>query len=96
MRAEWDDDKAATNLRKHQLSFELAAEVFDDDLHRSDEDKFAIGERRFMTMGLVRGVGLVVVIHTLVNEGTENEFVRIISARRAERHERREYEDGQG
>lgn len=94
MRTEWNDDKAATNLRKHKLSFEKTAEVFDDALHISVEDAFAVGERRFLTTGLVRGVGLVVVVHTIENEGTDDEFVRIISARRAERHERKAYENG--
>lgn len=91
---EWDDDKAATNLVKHGLSFELASEVFADDLHVTDEDVFAVGERRFVTKGLVRRVGLVIVVHTIENENTPDEFVRIVSARRAERHERRGYEDG--
>jgi uncharacterized DUF497 family protein len=94
VRVEWDDEKAATNRRKHKLSFEKAAEVFDDELHVSVDDKFSNYERRFITIGLVSDVGLVVVVHTMENEGTEDEYVRIISARRAERHERKAYENG--
>ena len=94
MRTVWNDGKARTNLVKHRLSFELAAEVFDDDLSLTTEDPFAVGERRFITMGLVRGVGLVVVVHTIENENTVNEYARIISARRAERYERKAFEDG--
>ena len=94
MRAEWDDNKAASNLRKHGISFETASAVFDDDLHSSIDDLFAVGERRFKTTGLVRAIGLIVVVHTMENEGTADEFVRIISARRAEPHERRAYENG--
>lgn len=94
MRAQWDDRKAASNLAKHRLSFELASEVFDDEFHVMNEDPFAVGERRFLTTGLVPGVGLVIVVHTLENENTPDEFVRIISARKAERHERKGYEDG--
>jgi uncharacterized protein len=94
VRAVWNDEQARTNLVKHRLSFELAAEVFDDDLSLTNEDPFAVGERRYITMGLVRGVGLVVVVHTIENENTVNEHVRIISARRAERHEKKAFEDG--
>lgn len=91
---EWDDDKAASNLRKHQIAFERAAEVFRDPLHETVEDEFAVGEQRFRTTGAVRGIGLIVVIHTVDGEGREDELIRLISARLADRHERRAYEDG--
>ena len=94
MKIEWDDRKAASNLGKHKLTFDQAAQVFDDPLHRSIEDPFAQGERRFTTMGLVRDVGLVLVVHTLEgDEMSENATIRIISARRPLRHERRAFED---
>ena len=71
-----------------------AAEVFRDRLHDSVPDEFSVGERRFKTTGVVRGIGLIVVIHTVENEGQDDELIRIISARRTERHERKAYEDG--
>jgi uncharacterized DUF497 family protein len=43
---------------------------------------------------VVRGIGLIVVIHTVENEGEDDELIRLISARRAEPHERRAYEGG--
>lgn len=82
MRVEWNDEKAATNLRRHRLSFEKAAEVFNDEFHVSIDDEFAIGEQRLITTGLVAEIGLVVVVHTIENEGTEDEYARIISATR--------------
>jgi uncharacterized DUF497 family protein len=91
---EWDDDKAKSNLHKHGIAFERAAEVFRDTLHDTVEDEFAIGESRFRTTGVVRGIGLIVVIHTVENEGEDDELIRLISARRAEPHERRAYEGG--
>jgi uncharacterized DUF497 family protein len=91
---DWDDEKAASNLRKHGIAFERAAEVFRDPLHDTVDDEFAVGERRFRTTGLVRGIGLLMVIHTVENRGQDDELIRIISARLAERHERKAYEDG--
>jgi uncharacterized DUF497 family protein len=95
VQVEWDDEKAASNFRKHGVSFEQASEVFDDDLSSSIEDPFAIGEQRHVVIGLVRKVGLVVVVYTIRNRGTVDEIVRIISARRAERSERKVFENGQ-
>ncbi len=94
MRISWDDEKAASNRRKHGIRFEQAAEVFRDPLHDTEEDRFAVGERRMITIGVVRGIGLVLVVHTLDGEGTSDERVSIISARRPERHEARKYENG--
>jgi uncharacterized DUF497 family protein len=91
---DWDDEKAGSNLRKHGIAFERAAEVFRDPLHDTVEDEFSIGEQRFRTTGVVRGIGLIVVIHTVDNEGREDELIRMISARLAEPHERRAYENG--
>jgi uncharacterized DUF497 family protein len=88
------DEKAASNLRKHGVSFEKAADVFDDEFADTIDDKFAIGERRLITIGLIADVGLVVVVHSHEHEGTPDEVIRIISARQANRRERKAYEDG--
>jgi uncharacterized protein len=92
MRFEWDEIKNATNQRKHQLSFETAASVFDDPLHVSRADRIENGEQRWQTIGLVSGVAIVVVAHTW-READDDEVVRIISARKATRQERRNYEN---
>ena len=88
---EWDPAKAASNLRKHKVSFELAATVFQDPFMQSipDEDHSEF-EERWITMGLARNGQLLVVSHTYV-EG-DKISVRLISARPANRNERRQFE----
>jgi uncharacterized DUF497 family protein len=88
----WDPAKDRANRRKHRLSFEAARRVFDDPLHLSRPDASA-GEERWRTMGLIEGVA-VVVIHTWDEDGQGNASGRIISARKATRHEKRAYEEG--
>jgi uncharacterized DUF497 family protein len=96
MRFDWDDDKNAENKRKHSLSFELAAEVFDDPFHVVTEDQVVDGERRFWALGRLQNLVVIVVVHTYFEirgeEGLE-EGVRIISARKATPRERGFYEE---
>jgi uncharacterized DUF497 family protein len=94
VRFEWDDEKAQSNYRKHEVSFETAALVFDDPSFVMFPDRDVDGEERWHTIGLVGGVLLLLVVHTFL-EKDEEEFVRIISAREAIAHERRLYEDGE-
>lgn len=93
MRFEWDEAKSRANRLKHGVTFETAREVFDDPLHRSIPDRVVDGEQRWQTMGLVGGIVLLLVAHTWRDEEGD-EVVRIISARKATRKERREYENG--
>lgn len=86
---EWDPQKAATNLLKHRVSFEEAAEVFGDPLGRIVEDRrHSIGEERFVLLGFSKDRRLLAVM--FAERGTA---VRIISARPATRAERRSYEE---
>lgn len=81
---EWDDNKAASNKKKHKIGFDDATDVFNDD----DRLKFASdknGEVRYLTIGKAFEV-IVSVIYTM-----RGLVVRIISARRANRDERRAY-----
>ena len=96
IRFEWDEAKNQTNQRKHGLSFEEAVQVFRDPLQVSAQDRIENGEERWQTFGTVRGVLLVMVAHTLHEEDEAETVVRIISARRADRKERRFYEDENG
>lgn len=96
IRFEWDEAKNQTNQRKHGLSFEEAVQVFRDPLQVSIQDRIEHGEERWQTFGLVHGVLLVMVAHTVHEEDQEETVVRIISARRADRKERRFYEDENG
>jgi uncharacterized protein len=85
---EWDPKKALLNLRKHDVSFREAAMVFNDTLAITyDDEAHSHRERRFLTMGTSDKGRVLVVSHTLVGEQ-----VRVISARKATRHERNLYE----
>jgi len=87
---EWDRQKAAANLVKHKVSFEDAAAVFGDPLGRIVADpRHSAEEERFVLLGRSQGMGLLAVMY--VERG---EAIRIISARRATRGERRDYEEG--
>jgi uncharacterized protein len=90
MEFEWNLEKAVINLRKHNISFQEAATVFDDSLSVTFPDPdHSIGENRYVIIGMSRSEQLLVVSHT----DRENR-TRIISARRATRQERRFYEEG--
>ena len=87
---EWDAPKAATNLKKHGVSFDEAASVFLDQLAMSgpDPDHF-VDESGYMAFGMSSLGQLLVVSHTYRPGG-----IRIISARRVTRSERIIYEEG--
>jgi len=89
---EWDDAKAESNLRKHGVSFDLAVGVFDDPYAVAEQDRVEDGEPRWQTIGMVEGVVVLLVGHT-VQEGESDEIVRIITARKATRKERERYEE---
>ena len=86
---EWDPDKAKSNLAKHGVSFEEASTIFGDPLSLTIPDPaHSQTEARFVILGLSHLGRLLVVIHT---ERDDN--IRVISARRASRRERKEYEE---
>lgn len=90
MEFEWNPDKAVLNLEKHGVSFQEAATVFNDPLSMTFPDPdHSIGESRYVIIGLSRFGQLLVVAHT-----DRERKVRIISARKATRQERRFYEQG--
>ena len=93
---EWDSAKSANNLRKHEISFELASTVFQDPLSTSvlDQDHGA-SEERWITMGYAQNSRLLVVSHTWTQDSGGRVLVRLISARPATRNERRIYESGE-
>jgi uncharacterized protein len=87
---EWDSRKAKRNLRKHGVSFEEAISVFGDPLALTIADPFhSEDEDRFVVLGGSQRSRLIVVIFT-----DRGDRIRIISARKATRHERRDYEEG--
>lgn len=91
---EWDDKKAESNFSKHGVLFEDAALAFDDPFALSEQDRVENGELRWQTIGMAGGYLLVLVAHTVRLEDEGIEVVRIISARRVDRKERRRYEHG--
>lgn len=90
MRFVWDPRKAAANLRKHGVSFEEAATALGDAMAITGADPdHSVGEAQWVTFGVSSQRRLLVVAHT-----EKDDMIRIISARKAERAERRLYEEG--
>ncbi|HET6421300.1 MAG TPA: BrnT family toxin [Geobacteraceae bacterium] len=94
MRITWDENKNVINQRKHKVSFEVAAQVFDDPFHLSLLDRIENGEERWQTIGMVGDVVVLLVAHSYTEENGV-EVVRIISARKATKKERLKYEENQ-
>jgi hypothetical protein len=88
---EWDEAKAQSNLRKHGVTFERAKFVFEDPYALIEQDRIESDEQRWQTLGLVEGIIILLVAHTVSEQG-EDDIVRIISARRANRQEQQRYE----
>jgi uncharacterized DUF497 family protein len=89
---EWDERKNRSNIAKHGISFETAKLVFDDPYLVSFPERIVDGELRWHSIGSTGGIVILTVAHT-IQEASGNEMVRIISARKASRTERREYGD---
>ena len=86
MNFEWDAKKAQKNLEKHGVRFEIASAVFvDPDRITVIDDRFYYGEERLVTLGQTHD-GILVVVTT---EREEGDTIRIISARKANKRERR-------
>ena len=89
---EWDNGKAAENLRKHGVDFADAIVTLEDANRLEEIDaRFEYGEDRIQVVGMARS-GVLFVIVTLCDEET----CRIISARKATRHEQDRYYAGDG
>lgn len=89
---EWDPKKALSNRENHSVSFEEAATIFLDpmaitiyDPDHSEEDE------RWITMGVSRNGRLLIVCHTFHKENTNSATIRIISSRKANKKETKEY-----
>ena len=93
MRFEWDDEKNRFNQRKHDgLAFETAALVFNDPLALFRKDRIVNGEQRWHAIGAaLNAVLLVVHVYRVEDSVDEKETIRIISAREANKRERRIY-----
>ena len=88
MKFDWDPSKAQENLLIHGISFEEATTVLGDPLAGTIPDPdHSEGEARFLTIGWTANGRLIVVSHT-----EEGDTIRLISAREATAHERKQYE----
>jgi len=92
---EWDEAKAASNMRKHGIQFEKAVAVFEDPCSITEQDRIEGGEYRWQTVGMAGGALLLLVAHTINTDDDTIETIRIISARKANKKERARYEHGQ-
>ena len=87
-RFEWDETKAVANLRKHGVPFEEAASVFSDPLaYTFGDPDHSVDEQRLLTFAFSKSGRLLAVVHA-----ERGRAIRIISARKATRHERGIYE----
>ena len=92
LRFEWDDRKSRANERKHGVSFEEAQTVFyDEDAAEFYDDAHSQNDDRFIMLGISALTRVLVVCHCLREGGN---VIRIISARKATRKEKRYYQRG--
>ena len=85
---EWDEDKNRANIEKHGIGFETASRIFEGRLVSWVDDRSDYGEVRRHSIGQIGGLVVLAVIHT-----DRDGVTRIISARRANRLERKRYEE---
>lgn len=83
---EFDPAKARANLRKHRISFTDAEQALRDPLAVTIDDPDAVGEQRFVTLGMDALGRVLVVVHT-----TRDDRIRLISARKASKGEVEQY-----
>jgi uncharacterized protein len=81
MRFTWSERKRSINVREHGLDFVDAPRVFEGTTFTFEDDRFAYGERRLVTLGLLAGIPV-----SIVHTETEDE-IRVISFRKATRRE---------
>ncbi|GHU36849.1 hypothetical protein FACS1894172_20000 [Spirochaetia bacterium] len=89
MRVFWDENKNQENIKKHKISFEYAKQVFEDPCRLVKYDSLhSINEDRFIVIGKARNEVVLFVSEVEIND----DDVRIISARKADKKEKEEYD----
>jgi len=78
----WDEKKRQSNIKKHGIDFTHAGEIFAGPTFTWEDDRFDYGEQRWITMGLMGALVVVLVVHT---ESTEE--IHVISIRKADKDE---------
>jgi hypothetical protein len=90
MHIEWDPEKGKANLRAHAVGFPEAVTVLEDEFALTREDPEAAGEQRLVTLGMSSNGKLLVVVYRY----REPDIIRLISAWKATRRQREQYEKG--
>jgi uncharacterized DUF497 family protein len=85
---EWDENKNRANIKKHGISFETASQIFENPVLTWTDKRKDYEEIREHSIGTIKGIAFIAVIHTDRNGKT-----RLISARRANKQERQRYEE---
>jgi uncharacterized protein len=85
MEFEWDESKRIANLRKYGIDFSDVPAVFSGSIVTVEDDRFEYGGERFVTFGLLQG-HVIAVVHT-----ESEDYIRIISARKATKYEQQTY-----
>ena len=94
MRFEWDSFKAASNAKKHKVTFEAAKTVFYDDFAvQFFDEEHSFDEERFLLLGMSSDARLLLVCHC---EREDGDIIRIISARKATEREAQYYRGYRG
>ena len=93
MRFEYDEKKSRTNLLKHSVDFETAMLVFDDPYSLTQHDAHhSEYEERYITLGEIAPGAILFVAHTWFEDDSNENVIRLISARAATSNERQAYE----
>jgi uncharacterized protein len=87
MQFEWDDEKNQANIRNHEIDFADVSAMFNEDMLIEIDNRLDYGEDRWVGIGFL-GLGVAVVVWT----ERQGDIIRIISARRANRHEQKRLE----
>jgi uncharacterized DUF497 family protein len=91
MKFTWDPKKASENIKKHKITFDEAVSVFHDPLAKiTDDPDHSIDEERFLLIGHSSRENLLIVVHVYKEEV---ETIRIVSARKATKKEKRDFEE---
>ena len=85
MNFEWDEAKRKMNIKKHGIDFIDAKEAFEGYTVTVEDDRIDYGEKRFVTLGIIKG-RVVMVVHTETDD-----TIRIISMRKAKKNEQKAY-----
>ena len=86
MKYVWDENKNRENIRKHYIDFNDAVELFDGNYYESFDIGHSIDEDRFRAIGYMRDIPIVIIY-----SNPDKNTIRIISARKAKKHEEKSY-----